>query len=82
MGHVDLATNNCQGYFAKIWESQKFAKRKCPSSQIPFFTHKLLAEFGFKQLLPNLDHPNSSKLPNSVIRVTQITEYLVIRLFG
>jgi hypothetical protein len=35
------------GYFTKIQESQKLAKRKCPSSQIPFFTYKLLAELGF-----------------------------------
>jgi hypothetical protein len=35
------------GYFVKVWESQKLVIRKCPSSQIPFFTYKLLAEFGF-----------------------------------
>jgi hypothetical protein len=35
------------GYLTKIWESQKLAIRKCPSSQIPFFTYKPLAKFGF-----------------------------------
>jgi hypothetical protein len=55
-----------------------------PSSQIPFFTAKPLAEFGFeaRQIRIIQTHPNSSKLPNLVIRMSQRTEYLVIWLFS
>jgi hypothetical protein len=45
--HGAFRLNDEQGYFAKIQESQKLAIRKCPSSQIPFFTYKPLTEFGF-----------------------------------
>jgi hypothetical protein len=43
--------------------------RKAPSSQIPFFTDKPLAEFGFEahQIQIIQTHPNSFKLPNLVI---------------
>jgi hypothetical protein len=37
-----------QGYFAKIQESPKLVIKKHPSSQIAFFTDKLLTEFGFE----------------------------------
>jgi hypothetical protein len=59
-------------------------KKKRPTSQIPFFTYKPLAECGFeaRQIRVIRTHPNSPESPNSVIRVTRITEYSVIRLFG
>jgi hypothetical protein len=43
-----------------------------PSSQIPFFTYKWLAEFSFEacQIRIIQTHPNSSELPNLVIWVT------------
>jgi hypothetical protein len=62
-----------QGYLAKIRESPKLViKKKRPSSQIPFFTYKPLAEFGFeaRQIRIIRTHPNSPGSPNSVIRVT------------
>jgi hypothetical protein len=62
----------------------KIGDKKVPSSQIPFFTYKLLAKFCFEacQIRIIRTHPNSSELPNLVIQVTQITKYLVIPLFG
>jgi hypothetical protein len=63
-----------QGYLAKIWESPKLVIKKSarPSSQIPFFTYKRLAEFSFeaRQIRIIQTHPNSSELPNLVIWVT------------
>jgi hypothetical protein len=82
--HITLSRDASQKCLTKIWESQKLVIKKVPSSQIPFFTYKLLAKFCFEacQIRIIRTHPNSSELPNLVIQVTQITKYLVIPLFG
>jgi hypothetical protein len=67
-----IATTNNTGIPRKNSGIPKIGdKKKRPSSQIPFFTYKPLAECGFeaRQIRVIRTHPNSPESPNLVIRL-------------
>jgi hypothetical protein len=64
----DMVMEECPGIPSKNLGIPKIGKKKCTSSQIPFFTYKPLTKFGFEacQIWIIQTHPNSSELPNLV----------------
>jgi hypothetical protein len=64
----------------EIGDTKSAHQARFPSSPIDRSPNSVFSDY--RQIRIIRTHQNSSESPNSVIRVTRITEYSVIRLFG